>query len=101
MSQLLYGSLNFSALKTALKTGKVKTFTTESGVQLININVWINDQPDNYDNDASIQVQFKDEFREEKQPYIGNLKKYVKKEPQTTDSASFVDDEDEIDDLPF
>ena len=54
MSQLLYGSLNFSALKTALKTGKVKTFTTESGVQLININVWINDAPDTYDNDASI-----------------------------------------------
>ena len=99
MSQLLYGSLNFSALKTALKTGKVKTFTTKSGVQLINVNVWINDQPDNYNNDASIQVQLKDEFKEEKSPYIGNLKKHVKKEPQTTDSASFV--EDETDDLPF
>lgn len=66
MSQLLYGSLNYDALLKAVKSGKVKTFKTDSGVRLVNINVWVNDEPDKYDNDASIQVQFKDEFKEEK-----------------------------------
>lgn len=99
MSQLLYGSINYDALLKAIKTGKVKTFQTESGIRLININVWINDQPDNFDNDASIQVQFKEEFREDKADYIGNLKKYVKKEPKEVGAEAFSSYEDE--DLPF
>lgn len=97
MSQLLYGSLNYDALLKAVKSGKVKTFKTESGVRLINVNVWVNDEPDKYDNDASIQVQYKDEFKEEKADYVGNLKKYVKKEPKEASANDFSDD----DDLPF
>ena len=98
MSQLLYGSLNYDALLKAVKSGKVKTFKTESGVRLVNINVWVNDEPDKYDNDASIQVQFKDEFKEEKADYVGNLKKYVKKEPKEASANDFPDEDD---DLPF
>jgi hypothetical protein len=95
---LLFGSINYDALLKAVKSGKVKTFKTESGVRLININVWLNDTPDNYDNDASIQVQFKDEFREEKADYIGNLRKYVKKDPNPATAEDYKDDDD---DLPF
>ncbi|MEA1849242.1 hypothetical protein U9K52_09985 [Chryseobacterium sp. MHB01] len=97
MSQLLYGSLNYDALLKAVKSGRVKVFKTESGVRLININVWVNDEPDKYDNDASIQVQLKDEFKEEKADYVGNLRKYVKKELKEGSSEDFNDD----DDLPF
>lgn len=99
MSTLLFGSINYDALVKAIKSGKVKTFQTESGVRLVNINVWVNDEPDKYDNDASIQVQMKEEFKEEKGDYIGNLKKYVKKEPKAIDGEEFFDDQD--DDLPF
>lgn len=98
MSQLFYGSINYDALLNAIKAGKVKTFKSASGVRLVNINVWVNDQPDKFDNDASIQVQLKDEFRSEKGDYIGNLRKHVKNEPQTVD-AEIVTGED--DDLPF
>lgn len=98
MSQLLYGSINYDALLKAVKSGKVKTFISASGVRLININVWLNDQPDNYDNDASIQVQMKDEFKEEKADYIGNLRKHKKKEPVQATPEDFKDNDD---DLPF
>lgn len=101
MSQLLYGSINYDALLKSIKSGKVKTFKTESGVRLININVWVNDEPDKYDNDASIQVQLKDDFKEEKGDYIGNLKKYVKKELQEGNKDDFNNDDDDDDDLPF
>lgn len=63
------------------------------------MNVWVNDEPDAHDNDASIQLQLKDEFRAEKKPYIGNLRKYVKKELQEVSSAEIIDDVD--DDLPW
>ncbi|WP_312306514.1 hypothetical protein [Chryseobacterium sp.] len=102
MSQLFYGSINYDALLNAIKTGKVKTFKSTSGVRLVNINVWVNDQPDKFDNDASIQVQLKDEFRTEKGDYIGNLRKHIKNEPQAVD-AEIVKDPftGEDDDLPF
>lgn len=98
MAQRLYGSINYDALLKILKTGKAKTFVTESGVRLVNINVWVNDKPDDYDNDASIQVQLKEKFVKagEKNPYIGNLKKHT---PKITEAKA--EDFEEDDDLPF
>lgn len=100
MAQLLYGSINYDALLEALKTGKIKTFRTEKGVRLVNINVWVNDEPDKYDNDASIQLQLKDDYSntDEKNPYIGNLKKHKQKIYEAT-AQDFQDETD--DDLPF
>lgn len=99
MSQLLYGSINYDALLKEIRTGKIQTFVTDSGVRLVNINVWVNDEPNNYDNDASIQLQLKSEHRGDKAPYIGNLRKYIKKEPTPGSENNFPEGED--DDLPF
>lgn len=98
MAQLLYGSINYDALLEVLKSGKAKTFKTEKGIRLINVNIWVNDKQDDYGNDASIQVQLKEEHTEkgEKNPYIGNLKKHT---PKTTEATA--QDFQEDDDLPF
>lgn len=64
MAQLLYGSINYDALLEVLKSGKAKTFKTEKGIRLINVNIWVNDKQDDYGNDASIQVQLKEEHIE-------------------------------------
>ena len=60
------------------------------------MNVWVNDEPDAHDNDASIQLQLKDEFRAEKKPYIGNLRKYVKKEPTEAKADDFQEEDDDL-----
>lgn len=99
MPQSFYGSINYDKLLEALKEGKVKTFKTENGVRLVNVNIWINDKPDQYDNDASISLPLKEEFHEDKKKavYVGNLKKH---EPKI-EEAGAEDFNDEESDLPF
>ena len=99
MSKLLTGSINYDVLKEALKTGMINAQKAENGTRYININVWVNDQPDQYGNDGSIQLQFKKEYQHEKKIYIGNLKTYTPKIQEAT--ANDFSNEDEDDDLPF
>lgn len=74
MSQLLYGSIDFSKLLELAKAGN-KAFTkAANGKIYCNLNVWINDQPDQYGNDASIQTNFKDATKDDR-IYFGNMKK--------------------------
>ena len=104
MSQNYYGSINYDLLLENLKAGKLKTFKTEKGVRLININVFVSDQPDQYENVASVSSPLKEEFHTEEggkkknKVFIGNLKK-----SENSISEATADDfkEDEDDDLPF
>lgn len=99
MAISLYGSINFDKLMEALKSGKVKTYKTENGVRLVNVNVWVNDEADQYGNHASVSLPLKEEYQEEKNKavYVGNLKKNT---PKITE-ASEQDFQEEDDDLPF
>jgi len=91
MSKLLTGSIKLS------KIDKDRLFTSEKGDKFLNIGIWINDEKDQYGNDASIQQQTK---KGEDKIYIGNLKFY---EVQNQESANTNDTppENGNDDLPF
>ena len=98
MSKLLFGSLDFSKLLELAKAGNKAFSKAANGKIYLNLNVWINDEKDNYANDASIQTTFKDSTKEEK-IYFGTLKISEQKppEPLAENSAEIPDETD----LPF
>lgn len=71
MSQFLNGSICLSDIPA----DKI-TVSEKNGKKYLNVNVWINDQPDSYGNIASVSVSQTKEEREAKvkKTYIGNLK---------------------------
>ena len=81
MSKLLTGSINLSKIdKTKIVDRDKDGNLFQNGAKFLNIVVWVNDEPDNYGNTASIQISQSKEEREAgaKSIYIGNLK-----EPQS------------------
>lgn len=92
-----YGSINFDALLSAIKNEKVKTYKNEKA-RFVNINVWINTEPDQYDNDGAIQLQLKEDFKDEKSVYIGNLREA---KPKITEATPKDFEQEAEDDLPF
>ena len=98
MSKLLYGSLDFSKLLELAKAGNKAFSKADNGKIYLNLNVWINDEKDNYGNDASIQTSFKDAVKEDK-IYFGNLKISEQKPPEPLAENSL--EIPESDDLPF
>ena len=100
MAQSFFGSIDYDKLVEALKTGQVKTFKTDNGKRLVNVNVQINDTEDQYGNIASISLSLKDEFKEEKKNvvYIGNMKKST---PSITEAAAEDFNDAGNEDLPF
>lgn len=105
--QSLYGQLNFTEIKEALKSGKIKAqrIQTKKGEQIVfDVNVWMHEEADQFNNNASIQCSLKEEIYKagEKNPfYIGNLrfKAATATEATEKDIAGQVDEDD--DDLPF
>ena len=105
MSKMLTGSIDLN------KIDKSKVVTTDkngnpfsNGAKYLNVVVWINDEPDQYGNNASVQISQSKEERDNKvkATYIGNLKEYssqpsVISNKETTQSLS----NEEPDDLPF
>ena len=94
MSKLLTGSIDLnkidrSKIVSTNKDGK----PFENGAKYLNVVVWINDEADQYGNNASIQISQTKEEREagEKSTYIGNLKfpHSRNNEPTSTRTASF------------
>ena len=63
MAKLLYGSINFDDLLNQLKTGNIETqiVTRKNGetFRSVSLNIWVNDQEDQYGNIASVQLQLK------------------------------------------
>lgn len=98
MSKLMYGSIDFSKLLELAKKGDKAFSRASNGKLYLNLNVWVNDEKDQFGNDASIQTSFKDATKEEKH-YFGNLKisEYNGTTNLEENSSEIPDDSD----LPF
>jgi hypothetical protein len=98
MSTLYGASLNLTKLTAAAKTGHSAFSKGKNGELYVNLNIWLNDTPDQYGNDLSLQLNSKKELREsEGKIYVGNGKKVQAAAPE----AVKVDDLAALDDLPF
>lgn len=84
MSKLLFGKINLS------KIDKTKLFTGDKGIYL-DVTIWLNDKPDKFGNDMSIEQSTK---QGEDKNYIGSAKYFVPKEPSPATT-------EETDGLPF
>lgn len=75
-----YGQLNYTKIKAALKSGHIKAqrIQTKNGEEIVfDINVWVHDEADQYNNNAAIQMSLTKEAFENNvnnTHYIGNLK---------------------------
>jgi hypothetical protein len=77
MAKLITGSICYDDIQAIPKD---KLFKSQKGKTYINISIWMNDEPDNFGNDGSIQLSQSKEEREakEKKIYIGNIKSFKK-----------------------
>ena len=98
MSKLLYGSIDFSKLLELAKSGNKAFSKADNGKIYLNLNVWINDEKDQFGNDASMQTSFKEATKEDKF-YFGNLKISEQQSPKPLEENS--SDIPESDNLPF
>jgi hypothetical protein len=98
MAKLLFGSIDSSKLLEEAKKGNKAFSRASNGKIYLNLNVWINDEKDNYGNDASIQSSFKDAKKEDRF-YFGNLKQSEIKDPESLNENDA--DIPAGDDLPF
>jgi hypothetical protein len=99
MSKLLYGSLCLSDLIEIAKTGHSAFKKSDNGKIYCSVNIWINDEKDQYGNDASIVVNPEKESGHLKK-YIGNFKWSEIKGGSSPVSAKDIPAIDESD-LPF
>lgn len=92
MSKLLYGSICLTDVIELAKAKNGAVTKGKNGKLYVNVNVWINDEQDNYGNIAGIQTTFKDASKEDKK-YIGNLKESVFTTPtvEASDVSGFDD----------
>lgn len=100
MSKMLTGSIDLTKIdKSKIVSTDKNGNPFKNGGKFLSVVVWINDNPDQYGNNASIQISQSKEEREAKAKptYIGNLKELSKNNggAQNAPSAS------EPDDLPF
>lgn len=99
MSTLFNGSICL----TDIPKDKI-TVSEKNGKKYLNINLWLNDEPDQFNNNGSIQVSQSKEEREAgaKKQYIGNFKYAKVSNTQTTGNGASENVQAEpIDDLPF
>ena len=106
MSKMLIGSIDLNKIdKTKIVSTDKDGKPFQNGAKYLNVVVWVNDAPDQYGNDASIQLgQTKDERdASQKATYIGNLKSNTQNsQPQQTRAVSQeVAQGGDNDDLPF
>mgnify|MGYP000010409294 FL=1 len=75
MANLLVGSICLTDLNEQAKKGHSAFSRGKNGKIYVNINLWVNETPDQYGNTISIQLNSKKEVREtEGKIYIGNAK---------------------------
>lgn len=74
MSKLLNASICLSDLLTYAKSGHSSVSKSQKNGKLyVDVNIWINDKKDKYNNDASISLNSKKDSREkEGRIYVGN-----------------------------
>ena len=96
MSKMLTGSIDLNKIdKTKIVSTDKNGNPFENGAKYLNVVVWINDEADQYGNNASIQISQSKEEREAgvKATYIGNLKEPQSRnnEPTSARTASVAD----------
>ena len=102
MSQLFYGSICLTDLVEIAKK-KHSAFTKgRNGKIYAAVNVWLNDQEDQYGNIMAVQLNpTKERKDQDGKPYIGNLKVSAGSSPVSDRDVSGLDITEPIDDLPF
>jgi hypothetical protein len=105
-SKMYYGSIDLNKIDKNKIVSKDKNGNLfENGAKYYNIVVWVDEIPDNYGNQASIQESITKEERESgiKANYIGNLKTNEQPKPfQSTEKYSEISGQSEPeDDLLF
>lgn len=90
MSKLITASINLS------KVDKNLLFTSKSGEKWLNLSVWLNDTPDQFGNDVSIQQKTD---KDAPKIYLGNGKYYKAREPEPEQSVNVPPQDDNG--LPF
>lgn len=95
MNKLLSGSICLTDLIAYAKEQHSAFIKANNGKIYINLSIWLNSEPDKFDNDASIQLNSK-KGSEDKKHYVGNAH-YVTP-PETVTAA---DVENLGDDLPW
>lgn len=103
---MLIGSIDLNKIdKTKIVSRDKDGKPFLNGAKYLPIVLWVNDEPDKYGNDASIQISQSKEDREsgQKSAYIGNLKSNNQnsQSQQTKDLSQVASPAGEEDDLPF
>lgn len=98
MSQLLYGSICLTDLIAQAKVQHPSITKAKNDKLYVNVKVWINDEPDQYGNNASIQIA-PPKDSDLKPIYFGNLKLHLSQAnlQQQPDQSAL----DDLDDLPY
>lgn len=102
MSKLFLGKINLS------KVDENRIFEGKQG-KWIDVTIWINDKPDQYGNDLSIEQSVK---KDEAKIYLGNAKAYKPKETieakpdnwqgsKTPNPAPAPEQNDDLSEMPF
>lgn len=95
-----YGQINLTEIKKAMDSGHIvaKKISTKKGEQVVvDINVWVHEEADTYNNNATIQMVLKKEAFEanvNNSYYIGNLKYKVPvvQEVPSNEASSIIDE---------
>ena len=103
MAQLFHGSINLTdILKNAKLPHSAFVRAGKENKAFVNIQIWVNDEPDKFGNHVSIKLNSKDaeSGKLEGNVYIGQAKKSEPKAPEqmTAESAAELPTDD---DLPF
>ena len=99
MGKMITGSLCLSEINELAKAGHSSFTRGKNGKIYFNVLVWENDEPDQYQNNFSVQLNAKQDAPEtEKKKYIGNLKYTAS---NATPAAPVAQEIPEDDQLPF
>lgn len=97
---MITGSICLTDIGNAVKAGHSAITKGNNGKTYCNILVWENDEPDQYNNNFSVQLNAKKDAPEsEKKQYVGNMKYLASNAPGPLDKPAA--DVAEISDLPF
>ena len=99
-SRMLYGSINVSELIDQLKKAHSGFTKASNGKIYANVRVWLNEEQDQFQNDASIQITAKQDTGFANF-YIGNMKFSITKESGAINAIDIDNLNVDEDDLPF
>jgi hypothetical protein len=97
--KLMTGSICLSEINEQARNGHSAFYRGKNDKIYFNVKVWLNEEKDQYGNDASIQLNPKKDM-EKNNIYIGNLKLAEQKEPEPL-NVNNTNDIPQDDDLPF